>query len=109
MMTRRRWFQTAVLGGGGLLAKAQAALSKMKITRVRFYESPVTRPIMNQSFHIITVETDASVVVLGQDATDPMNLGAPKFYRVSLNDGQALPLAQEPGRPARGHDIPACR
>ncbi len=65
MLTRRSWIKTALLGGS-LLAKAHAALSKMKITRVRFYEFPDTRPIFNQSFHMVTVETDAGITGIGE-------------------------------------------
>jgi L-alanine-DL-glutamate epimerase-like enolase superfamily enzyme len=66
MMTRRSWLQTALLGSGVLLERARAALSKMKITRIRYYESPVTRPIFNQSFHIVTVETDQGITGIGE-------------------------------------------
>lgn len=65
-MTRRSWLQTALLGSGVLLERARAALSKMKITRIRYYESPVTRPIFNQSFHIVTVETDQGITGIGE-------------------------------------------
>jgi L-alanine-DL-glutamate epimerase-like enolase superfamily enzyme len=43
-----------------------AALPKMKITRVSIYESPYTRPMFNQSFHIVTVETDAGITGIGE-------------------------------------------
>jgi L-alanine-DL-glutamate epimerase-like enolase superfamily enzyme len=65
-MTRRNWLQAALLGGGSLLTKAHAELSKMKITRIRFYESPISRPIFNQSFHIVTVETDKGITGIGE-------------------------------------------
>ena len=68
-MTRRNWLQTALLGGGGLLDRARAALAKMKITRVRLYESPITRPIFNQSFHVVTVETDQGITGIGEGGT----------------------------------------
>ncbi|MCW5980588.1 MAG: mandelate racemase/muconate lactonizing enzyme family protein [Bryobacteraceae bacterium] len=68
-MTRRTWLQTALIGSGGLLQKANAALSKMKITRIRFYHSPITRPIFNQSFHIVTVETDQGITGIGEGGT----------------------------------------
>ena len=38
----------------------------MKITRVRFYHNPATRPMINQSFHIVTVETDAGITGIGE-------------------------------------------
>jgi L-alanine-DL-glutamate epimerase-like enolase superfamily enzyme len=67
-MTRRSWLQSALLGAGPL-ARARAALAKMKITRIRFYESPVTRPIFNQSYHIVTVETDQGITGIGEGGT----------------------------------------
>ena len=42
-----------------------APLPKMKITRVRFYQSPLSRPMVNQSMHIVTVETDAGLTGIG--------------------------------------------
>ena len=63
-LTRRNLLQ--ILAGGSLLAKAHAALQKIKIRRVRFYESPITRPIFNQSFHIVTVETDQGITCIGE-------------------------------------------
>jgi len=63
-LTRRNLLQ--ILAGGSLLAKAHAALQKIKIRRVRFYESPITRPIFNQSFHIVTVETDQGITGIGE-------------------------------------------
>ena len=47
-------------------AYAFAALPKMKITRVRLYYAPNSRPMFNQSFHIITVETDAGITGIGE-------------------------------------------
>jgi L-alanine-DL-glutamate epimerase-like enolase superfamily enzyme len=38
----------------------------MKITRVRFYESPISRPMFNQSFHVVTVETDQGITGIGE-------------------------------------------
>jgi len=67
-VTRRSWLQSALLGAG-LLARARAALAKMKITRIRFYESPITRPIFNQSYHIVTVETDQGITGIGEGGT----------------------------------------
>ena len=66
MWTRRALLQTALLGSGTLLRQARAAVSKMKITRIRFYLSPISRPIFNQSFHIVTVETDQGITGIGE-------------------------------------------
>lgn len=67
-LTRRNFLKNAALvaSGGTLLEKAQAELKKMKITRIRYYESPITRPMVNQSFHVVTVETDAGLTGIGE-------------------------------------------
>ncbi|MCP5119460.1 MAG: mandelate racemase/muconate lactonizing enzyme family protein [bacterium] len=65
-MSRRRWLETALLGSGGLLAKARAALKRMKITRIRYYEDPASRPIFNQTSHVVTVETDQGITGIGE-------------------------------------------
>jgi L-alanine-DL-glutamate epimerase-like enolase superfamily enzyme len=38
----------------------------MKITRIRFYHNPNSRPIFNQSFHVVTVETDQGITGIGE-------------------------------------------
>src|SRR5882724_2073938 len=67
-MNRRSFLNT--LGLGTLAASAaevaHAALSKMKITRVRFYHTPNSRPMFNQSFHIVSVETDSGLIGIGE-------------------------------------------
>jgi len=72
-MNRRRFLKTglqaAALGLWPLAQKAQAELRKMKITRIRLYESPINRPIINQSHHILTVETDAGITGIGEGGT----------------------------------------
>ena len=62
-MNRRTFLK---LSGIGLPACAFAALPKLKITRIRYYESPATRPMFNQSFHIVTVETDGGITGIGE-------------------------------------------
>lgn len=42
------------------------AIPRMRITRVRMYRSPLSRPMINQSFHIVTVETDAGLTGIGE-------------------------------------------
>ena len=68
--TSRRSFLRSTLFGSASAAllrqRADAALKKMKITRVRYYESPITRPIFNQSFHVVTVETDQGITGIGE-------------------------------------------
>ncbi len=41
----------------------------MKITRIRYYEDPNTRPIFNQSSNIVTVETDQGLTGIGEGGT----------------------------------------
>lgn len=42
------------------------APTRMKIKRIRFYHNPNSRPIFNQSFHIVTIETDAGITGIGE-------------------------------------------
>jgi L-alanine-DL-glutamate epimerase-like enolase superfamily enzyme len=71
-MKRRSFLKSVGLGGAALAAdapvRAAAANSPgpIKITRVRFYHNPGTRPMINQSFHIVTVETDQGITGLGE-------------------------------------------
>jgi len=69
-MKRRSFLKNAALGGAALATPAAAATpnspSPMKITRVRYYHNPATRPMINQSFHIVTVETDAGITGIGE-------------------------------------------
>ncbi|MFB3922577.1 MAG: mandelate racemase/muconate lactonizing enzyme family protein [Terriglobia bacterium] len=69
-MKRRSFLKNAALGGAALAAPAAASAPKsvppLKITRVRFYHNPATRPMINQSFHIVTVETDAGITGIGE-------------------------------------------
>src|SRR5215471_9909368 len=48
------------------LVEAAAKLPTMKITRIRYYQSPISRPMFNQSFDIVTVETDQGVMGIGE-------------------------------------------
>jgi L-alanine-DL-glutamate epimerase-like enolase superfamily enzyme len=63
-MERRQFLKRAAFGVSGLALGA--SLPKMKITRVRFYASPISRPMFNQSFHIVTVETDQGITGIGE-------------------------------------------
>jgi galactonate dehydratase len=68
-MDRRRFFQSlAATPAAGLaaLAPAHAAVSKMKITRVRAWAPPDLNPLFNQSNIVVTVETDAGVTGIGE-------------------------------------------
>ena len=65
----RRTFLSSV-GAGAVVAltrpQLHADLPKMKIKRVRFYQNPRSRPMFNQSFHIVTVETDQGITGIGE-------------------------------------------
>ena len=68
-MRRRSFLKSAGIGGAALAVPASAsppAPAPMKITRVRFYQNPASRPMINQSFHIVTVETDAGITGIGE-------------------------------------------
>jgi len=62
---RRRDFLLALL-----------ALPRLRIRRVRMYESPITRPMINQSFHVVTVETDEGITGIGEG-------GSPDLVRLA--------------------------
>jgi galactonate dehydratase len=69
MFLDRRSFLKASSAAAAALAlprSSVAAMPPMKITRVRFYESPLSRPMFNQSFHVVTVETDAGLLGVGE-------------------------------------------
>ena len=76
-MQRRFFLQSVGLGGAAALAatsKARATVAPppMKITRVRFYHNPSSPGHFNQSFHIVTVETDQGITGIGEGGSrDP--------------------------------------
>lgn len=67
---KRRTFLNSIVttAGAGILASppAQAAIPKMKITRVRVYVPPNLNPLFNQSNMVVTVETDAGITGIGE-------------------------------------------
>lgn len=67
-MTRRSLLQSLPFAAFGAAAAppAPAAPAKMKITRIRYYHVPTSRPIFNQSSHIVTVETDQGITGIGE-------------------------------------------
>jgi galactonate dehydratase len=77
-MRRRSFVQAAGLGGVVALmpgvAKPRCATvvpaSDLKIRRVRFYHNPKSPPHYNQSFHIVTVETDQGITGVGEGGSD---------------------------------------
>lgn len=52
--------------GSTLGRRAMAAIPKMKITRVRAYLPPNPNPLFNQSDVVVTVETDAGIMGIGE-------------------------------------------
>src|SRR5271156_126259 len=69
-MKRRAFLRTlaatAVVGGVRAQPAHAAPLGAMKITRVRAYLPPNPNPLFNQSDHVVTVETDAGIVGVGE-------------------------------------------
>ncbi len=73
----RRKFLQAVFAGAGMLALPQfgeSALPKTKITRIRYFKSPVDaasrpnvhQPTFNQSSNVVTIETEAGLIGVGE-------------------------------------------
>ncbi len=68
-MHRRALLRSSLLGLGATTVvspDAGAAMSAAKINRVRFYRVADSRPIFNQSGHIVTIETDAGITGIGE-------------------------------------------
>jgi len=68
-MERRSFLKSlaaASVLSAGVAQRAEAALPKMKITRVRVYAPPNRNPLFNQSDLVVTVETDAGITGVGE-------------------------------------------
>ncbi len=67
-MRRRNFFSAlaAPLVGAMWPKGARADVPRMKITRIRFYRNPRSRPIFNQSANVVTIETDAGITGIGE-------------------------------------------
>jgi galactonate dehydratase len=68
-MKRRAFLNSMVAAtGAGVLSSplAQAAIPKMKVTRVRVYVPPNLNPLFNQSNMVVAVETDAGIIGFGE-------------------------------------------
>ncbi len=65
----RRAFLKSLTAASPLLIRPrnlEAALPKMKITKVRVYAPPHPNPLFNQSDLVVTVETDAGITGIGE-------------------------------------------
>src|SRR5450755_4230150 len=68
-MNRRLFGKSLAAAGVSAFAHLplmQAALPKMKITRVRAYAPPAPNPLFNQADTVITIETDAGITGIGE-------------------------------------------
>ncbi|HUS05948.1 MAG TPA: mandelate racemase/muconate lactonizing enzyme family protein [Bryobacteraceae bacterium] len=68
-MKRRSFFTSmaaASSAGFSQSPRLQAAVSPMKITRVRVYQPPNPNPLFNQSDMVVTVETDKGITGVGE-------------------------------------------
>ncbi len=93
-MRRRSFLQAAGLGGAAAFMSPAAtrsappvATSGMKITRVRFYRNPKSPPHYNQSFHIVTVETDQGITGVGEGGSSE-----------AIQQCAAMIIGEDPGR-----------
>ena len=69
MMNRRSFLRSLAAAPAAILARpqrAEAALPKAKITRVRIYKPPTLNLIFNQSDMIVMVETDVGITGIGE-------------------------------------------
>lgn len=77
-MQRRRFLQSAVLGSTAVLAglpllHSEAAVPKLKITKIRYYAAPgYTKPLFNQARGIVEIETDGGIVGIGEGGSKDM-------------------------------------
>lgn len=70
LMQRRSFFKSlaAPLAAAPIaqLPRLHAAPGKMKITRVRAYQTPNPNPLFNQSDMVVTIETDGGITGIGE-------------------------------------------
>jgi galactonate dehydratase len=71
-MNRRTLLRSLALGSLATLPLVQAAVPKMKITRVRAYQPPDPNPLFNQSDMVVTIETDAGITGIGEGGSKQM-------------------------------------
>ena len=66
---QRRSFLGSLAAAAAVSTTAQAALPKVRITRVRIYKPKQFNPTFNQSNMVVTVETDAGLTGVGEGGT----------------------------------------
>jgi L-alanine-DL-glutamate epimerase-like enolase superfamily enzyme len=74
-MKRRSFFKSLATASAATLTnlpRVQAAVPKMKITRVRAYQPPNPNPLFNQSDMVVVIETDAGVTGIGEGGSKDM-------------------------------------
>jgi len=73
-MLRRDFLKSAFFSAAAIAMQRRAAaeVARMKITRIRFYRSPISNPNFNQSFHVVTVETDQGITGIGEGGSVDM-------------------------------------
>ncbi len=84
-MTRRSFLTVLPLGLGA--SALPTATPKSKITRVRYYHVERSRPIFNQTSHIVTVETDSGLMGIGEGG-----------HKDSIEQLAALVIGEDPSR-----------
>ena len=84
-MNRRSFLSALPLGLGA--SALSAATPKSKITRIRYYHVEGSRPIFNQSGHIVTVETDQGLMGIGEGG-----------HKDSIEQLAALIIGEDPSR-----------
>jgi len=91
-MKRRSFLHAVGMGGAAaLVAQSRVARSAtpppMKITRVRFYHNPDSSPHFNQSYHIVTIETDQGITGIGEGGS-----------KESVEQCAAMIIGEDPSR-----------
>ncbi len=74
-MNRRRFLGSVLAGtaaGGFGIAPAVAAIPRMKIRRIRYYQPKRFNPTINQSTRVVVVDTDAGITGIGEGGSKDM-------------------------------------
>jgi L-alanine-DL-glutamate epimerase-like enolase superfamily enzyme len=73
-MDRRSFLKSIAAAGAGMVVqpRVEAALPKMKITKVRVFSPPNPNPLFNQSDLVVLVDTDAGLTGVGEGGSKEM-------------------------------------